>query len=483
MNFVRSRLALVSVVLAWPCAQLAGCSQTEREYGPLGEGGDMPGGSDGSGGSKTGGTAGKSTSGGKGGASGGASGKGTGATAGSTGASDAGGMAGDMGSGGSSQGGENGATGGSGGKGGTGGKGGAGGSAGKAGNGGSAGAGMCVPTGDEVCGDGIDNDCNGKTDCLVLTDEFPAKNGAASGADVQYVFEAPATGAEFECRVSHGDMASGTFGDCAGGATSSGRVSPFSSTDSADPGKDGLWTTQVRLRFPDGSVSELYSRPVYIHSSLNGVTRCPANVSAEAYVAAAQPHLADEGAFTVTTVRNPFVEIDFDPPVDGRYTVAADDGTVHWPSLRRQFTFDPDHHYLVMTRTYTARNADYGMGCNAAVKRVHLKRGQLFTPGTGPYMEFQVCNAIVFNKKGAGYCLSDTGGVATTSEHIRGDGGVQVPAPTYSPEADNLAWRKLTARLPGGLSTNFSPKCDTDGCASGYTLFLPDSSYFPYWTD
>jgi hypothetical protein len=496
MNFVRSRVALVGLVVAWPLSQLVGCTATERTYDPeSGEGGD--GATGGSGGAN----------GGKGGSKGGSAGKAGSGASGSSAGGDSGG-GGEAGGGTDSSGGTGGS--GTGGTGGTGGStGGTGGSTGGTGGtdpgtGGTSGTGGtvdpgCVATGDEICDDGLDNDCDGTTDCLVGTSQFPLANGAASGTDVAYDFEVPAAGATFQCRVTHGDAPSGSFTACRGGVVegaSSRTVYPFDATTSADPLNDGYWTTEVRLRFPCGATSDSVRRGVYIHSSLVGEARCDELASTEAWVAAAAPHLPDAGAIVSVTVRNPFVQIAFEPPINARHQVGADDGLVKWRSLRRQFDFSSDKHYLVMTRTYTSR-ADAGMGCYAARKRIHTLRGTSLA--TGP-MTYQNCQAIVFNKAGAGYCLDHVGGSIVSIDFDRaatraywnstgpGTGSYSYPANTldagYAPDADNLLWRKLTARIrpiAGGYMSNFSTKCDEEGCATGDTLYLPDKQYFGYW--
>ena len=250
MNFVRSRLTVVGLLAAWPVSQMVGCAAKDREFGPANTAGE-----DGSGGTAQGGK-------------GGSSGKGN--TSGGTDANGAtGGAAGDDGSGGTG--------GGSGGRGGNAGRGGSAGTlnaAGDAGaetNGGEGGDGTvpdpeCIPTGTELCADGLDNDCDGATDCLVLQSEFPTRNGAASGADVAYEFSTPAATAAVQCRVTRGNAPGGTWRACARvTGTDTSIVHPFSTADSADPAKNGLYVTEVRLRFPGGGVSDAF-RPSDIHA-------------------------------------------------------------------------------------------------------------------------------------------------------------------------------------------------------------------------
>lgn len=430
MSFVRSRLMLVAVVLAVPAMQVGACAQKDRSYAEPDDGNDEGGG----GGTKPS-TGGSSTQGG-----------------------------GDPGEGGTGALGEAG-----------------GGVIIQGGSDGEAGAPPvdpnCVPTGEEECSDGVDNDCDGVTDCLVLRNQFPTDNGAASGVDVRYSFTRPHETATFQCRTAKGATLPGTmeWGEC--GAVAAGAVSPFTTAVSRDEAQNGVWTTDVRLSFPDGTASPRYRRLVYIHNSLHGVAQCDLGVTDAALFAAAVPKLQDAGAFDVNTVRNPFVSIDFDPPVTSTYAVSDGDGTINLRSLRRRFSFNADSHYLLITRSYTSKVSD--MGCNAIEKRVHTHVGS-WAFGN---MQYQRCGALVLNKKGAGYCLAVAGGNITAAEHVRADSAVQVQAPTYSPEADNFAWRKLAANRIPGIIANFSPKCDDDGCGTATTLFLPDAVLFRYWTE
>ncbi|HTQ06683.1 MAG TPA: hypothetical protein VMI54_22660 [Polyangiaceae bacterium] len=502
MDFVRSRLALIGLLVAWPAAQLVGCAVKDREYGPASEGGANDGTTGGTGGAK-GGTSGKGGAGGK--SSGGSSGMG--ATGGTDGlAGDGSDMAGATGTGGSSMGtgGSSTGTGGSTSSGGTGtnrgGKGGTtsaggttSGSSGEAGASGEAGVnatggtnatgGMTGSGGVSATGGssgmagtgGTGSGCVAGTNCLTLQSEFPAKNGAASASDVSYTFAAHSSPGTFQCRNTHGTTPSGTFGAC--GATTGNTVLPFTTTFAQDSTKDGLWTTEVRLQFSDGTYSAIYQRTVYVHHTLYGVGRCPATTSDQAYATYAKTYLEDAGAITETNVKSPFIQVPFTPPPDGVYYVTSADGTVNWMSLRRNFGFSTDGHYMVMTRNYTSSNAG-GMGCAAAGLRTHTSRGSWSTGHT----QYQFCTALVFNKKGAGLCLGYVSGAVTIAPaHVRGDYGAQIPSPPYSQSADNFAWRKMTAHIEGGASTNFFPKCDVSGCTTG--TYLPDKSYFPYFSN
>jgi hypothetical protein len=233
----------------------------------------------------------------------------------------------------------------------------------------------------------------------------------------------------------------------------------------------------VRLVFPDLSHSRAFRRQVYIHASLNAETLCPALPDDDDFFAAAAADLEDTGAFDQTTVRNPFVQITFTPPLASNYYVYAGDGVVRTYSLRRRFAFSDDGHFMIMTRTYPSRLGRYE--CNVARKRVHNRNGSHLFAGNTSY---QNCTALVMNSAGAGYCLSSANGIISSAEWVRNDYGVQVPDAVYSPRADNFAWRKifLSRNLPG-FNTHFSPACEVDGCGTATMLFLPDSDLYTYW--
>jgi hypothetical protein len=455
--------------------------------GEGGEGGDgQTGGTNTSGGSSSGGSSGGGGEGGAAGENVGGAGAGGvagvgGGSSGGAGSGGAGAGGGGAGSGGGGKGGGgSGGTGGSAAGSGGGGKGGGGSGGSAAGSGGSGGGTVCVPTSgtESNCADGIDNDCNGVTDCLTPTGGFPDINGAAAGEHVEYRFQTPHSSATFECRRVRGNNPGGTWGPCA--RVSGANIYPFPNGTSNDPANnDGLWTTEVRLSFPDGKKSNVVSRLVYIHSSLISAARCQPLVNDLAYFNVADDKLQMAGAFADATIRAPFVSIDFDPPVDARYSVSSSDGTINLMSLRHRFSFSADRQLMLMTRTYSSRLGSYG--CNALKKRVHNVAGS-WVFGAHVY---QTCTGIVFNKKGAGVCVNASTGTAVDAEHVREDYSAQVPAATYSPNADNFAWRKLRAEQISGYNVVFSPKCDDPGCVTSGSnaLFLPDKGYVSYWRD
>jgi hypothetical protein len=267
------------------------------------------------------------------------------------------------------------------------------------------------------------------------------------------------------------------WGSCA--RVSGDTVLPISGADTTDDSTNGVWSTEVRLSFPDGGYSRSFRRQVYVHNSLNAATRCPdLGVDDEDWFAAAARDLEDTGAaFDTTTASNPFVQIQFTPPVDARYVVSSGDGVVRTFSLRRRFAFSDDGHFLLMTRTYPSRLGSYG--CNVARKRVHNRNGSHLFAGNTSYQD---CTALVMNTNGAGYCLSSLNGTVRSAEWVRGDSGVQVPDSLYSPRADNFAWRKIfSSHQMGGFNTHFSPACDVEGCGTATVLFLPDAGLYPYW--
>ncbi|MFZ5897087.1 MAG: hypothetical protein ACOY0T_38875 [Myxococcota bacterium] len=335
----------------------------------------------------------------------------------------------------------------------------------------------CVPTGPEVCTDGKDNDCNGNIDCLTPTGSFPEPHGAAAGKDVLITVNAPAvTGFTFQCRSARGVAVPDQTPWTACSSGSNTRIVPRTVAESQDPASNGLWTTQVRAAFPGGGASDFISLSYYMHSSMHGAPRCTLRATDQAFFAAGAATVADGGVFGTTTVtRAPFIQLGFTPTVSTYFSVAAGQGTTKIMSLRHRFFRRSDDRYILMTRNYASSRSG---SCDAIDLRTH---DTAFLPINHNRFFYDACDAVVFNKLGAGVCLYvDSQGVVqrrTThvNSYVRGTG--------YSPAADNFFWRKLLDKQAAsdGL-IHFMPKCTTPGCErTGNNIYLPDRDKFPYF--
>lgn len=337
----------------------------------------------------------------------------------------------------------------------------------------------CVPTGAEICNDGKDNDCNGNIDCLTVTGTFPDLNGAAAGKDVMITVNAlPTTGFKFQCRSARGPAVADqvAWTDCPSGANT--RIMPRTLTESQDPSKDGLWTTQARALYPNGKTSDFISFTYYMHGSMHNATRCTQRATDAAFFAAGDDVVVRAGTFGNTAVlRSPFIQLGFKPTQSSVFEVGASDGMIKLMSLRRRFVRSADDQLILMTRNYASTRSGT---CDAIDVRTHDNSLLPLHEVNHDRFFYDPCDAVVFNKLGAGVCLyvDGSGGVQrrTTHAYVRGTG--------YSTGADNFFWRKLLdRRASSGGYIHFMPKCTTALCNSGLPnmIFLPDRAQFSYF--
>ena len=351
-------------------------------------------------------------------------------------------------------------------------------------------------TGPEICNDGINNNCDSFVDCPVIENAFPAipaqtrfnwEGGAAAGDDVRIQLEPPFAGLGdyvVQCRTGKpGTIAIKNFQVCNPADPSSLDVVPVDSTYANDPANNGLTVTQIRYAFLNGSYSDwTATRPYYVHNSLVGAPFCPDKATDLEYFQAAAPYLggttAPLFAHAEARLANPFVNIDFAPPVSATFTISDTDGPEEILSLRRRFILDPDRHMILMKRVYASRRAD-ARRCLAALIRKHDSNYIDFKN-----QHFNGCDALVINKAGAGVCLAvDLNGLAVFPIPFQ---TTSLWASQYSGEfplrlVDHFIWRKLLKRNTNGEIRLFSPKCyapETCADSDSNILFLPDRSLF-----
>jgi len=256
------------------------------------------------------------------------------------------------------------------------------------------------------------------------------------------------------------------------------RIVPRTTAESQAAANDGLWTTQVRALFPNGATSDALSHTYYMHSSLHTATRCAPRATDQAFITAGRSYLNDAGVFgTATILRSPFIQLGFTPPLSTRFEVVSGNGVVKVASLRRRFMRSADDKFLLITRNYSSSRSNV---CDALDLRTHDAR---YPDGTvnnnNQYLDD--CNVVVLNKAGSGICLYvDTSNVIQAIKH----NNAYTPSPSYSPTADNFAWRKFLDRNSkrDGL-VHFSPKCFAAGCTTTQpnAYYLPDRTQFPYF--
>lgn len=514
MSFLSTRAATFSFLLGFPLVHAFACSAPNRDYGVDGATGGSNAGASAKGG--TAGNAGRANQGGTVGTSGGSGAPSNGGSVGDAGAGGIidmmGGAAGDIGAGGvivgpngGTIGGPNGGTTGGpnggtigGPNGGTittaGGPPGAGspnGGGTTVGNGGGitvgSGGGItigtgggpttCTPTGAEICNDGKDNDCNGFVDCVMPTGAFPEPNGAAAGKDVMITVNAPVVaGFTFQCRSARGMAVPDQVAWAACPSGNNVRITPRTAAESQDAASDGLWTTQVRAVFPGNLASDPIGLTYYMHHTLHTAQRCQQRATDQAFFTAGAAVVADAGAFgTATITRSPFIQLAFTPPASAHFNIATGAGTTKLMSLRRRFFRRADDHYMIMTRTYPSSRSNV---CDAIDLRTHSTEKPTINRNRFYYDD---CDAVVFNKNGAGVCLFvDTmGNVQKRTSHV----DAYLRAAGFSPAADNFFWRKLLDKQKASDGyLHFMPKCTTAGCErTGFNIYLPDRDKFPYF--
>jgi len=338
----------------------------------------------------------------------------------------------------------------------------------------------CIPTGGEVCTDGIDNDCNGFVDCLQPVGSFPDPDGAAAGRDVRISFSQPRlTVQTFQCRSARGRAVPNNqaWAACPSGAALN--VMPRTAAESSNAATNGLWATQVRAVFSDGKASDPFQFIYYMHSSMDGARTCSTKPDDKAFFDAARNILRDAGAFGSTVVaRSPFISMTFTPSMSTsfRFDPPRTGNVVKVMSLRRRFVRSADDKFLLIERNYVSNRSGL---CKAVTLRTHDTKGYSNPNETRFFLDD--CDVLVLNKAGAGACLYVDGSniVQQRPKHVN----YWTQTAPFSATADNFAYSKLLDRdrdSDGFL--HFMPKCTTANCATGKVIFLPDrDAYFNYF--
>ena len=399
---------------------------------------------------------------------------------------------------------------------------------------------VCTPTGAELC-DGIDNDCdpttldgadeptlgqrcdgadadlcedgvqactNGTLACAfddtideecadtavlpapTFQSSFPAGQKAAAAAHVAFKFDYDSSYQTAECRTGFpGTLADTGWKSCASWENDrqAYTVYPHSDTESGDAAYDGPKETHIRFITGTGARTQPYVAYYYVHSSLHGVTQCALSRPVEEYFDAAKSLLNWGGGAPIRTqdvhLANPFIQVRFYPPVEATYEVADKDGEVDVKSLRRVFTLNKGTGDMLMVyRSYVSKRGHNT--CNVATIR---KREYGNDKNRRALNHHNVCEALVFNSRGAGVCLRGTGsGVTVVYEGDRrfhpladyfGEG---VPAEYTCGDkcADNFMWRKIKQVYRGNYRY-FSPKCTVRSECTDEQLYVPGRDWYP----
>jgi hypothetical protein len=246
-------------------------------------------------------------------------------------------------------------------------------------------------------------------------------------------------------------------------------VKPFTSVQSANPANNGLWITQVRWDFPDGTHSASYTFRYYVHSSLNGVGHCtPLHTDAQWFNAAnSRLGVTDAGAFKLgldTFLLSPFIRVKYQVPTSGQtqFMLTGQTPSLDMWSLRRRFTLNTTNKYLLIQRNYKSTRSG---SCSAAAFQIHDTHS-----GNMKSFRTYTCQAVVLNRAGVGVCLNN------------GTAGPVIAYPSNDPVsnaigwqyANKFMWRQLLEKSAGN-TRNFTAKCATLGCLG---IYLPDRAQF-----
>jgi hypothetical protein len=325
---------------------------------------------------------------------------------------------------------------------------------------------------------------------------FPGQRGAAGQGHVKITIDAPdplPAGAMLECKTAHDpDLPSTAWAPCDGISGTTLTFSPI-----PQPNWEGKTTTLIRLKYADNSYSNVATLNYYLHTSLNGTFRCDPQATDADFFAKAAEKLPNTGTFTgdQAHLANPFINIDFDPPISSRFTVSEGDGPLEALSLRRRFKLSPDRTMLLVTRAYRSRLAfDHREQCYAGIFRIHAThdasdpgdnwdQAAPANAGDPTRSAKNFCDAMVFNTAGAGACLKLVPGDPPTVDFTSVRPHWRWTQSPYSGTGniDFFMWRKIA---PKKWFNFFSPKCweTGSGCTGGDpdVLYLPDHDlYFP----
>jgi hypothetical protein len=358
---------------------------------------------------------------------------------------------------------------------------------------------LCQPFGETVCDDEFDNDGDGIVDCTPVAFDFhsfPRQQEAAGQSHVWIVVDAPVVlpaEAIFECKTARDpELPAKAWTPCDG---ADGTIPAFGPIP--EPDWEGKTRTLFRIHYADGNVSNVAALSYYLHASLNLAWGCNPGASDADLFDVADDRLDITGTFENlgNHLANPFIHINFTPPIEASFGVSEGNGPVEALSLRRRFVLNADRTMLLVTRNYESRRRSTTLNHYCTVgNRVHSSYLASIPgpPGETPdrtrnYLNH--CGALVFNTAGAAACLEYTPGgvvfvlgthrpyIRWTEDPYNGTGYI-----------DFFMWRKMIPSPSAQVGTSgghrgfFSPKCWEGGpdCAGGNSdiLFLPDHDLF-----
>lgn len=367
---------------------------------------------------------------------------------------------------------------------------------------GAGGATSCVPTGVEVCNDGVDNDCNGTIDCPNVAGRFPEPGRAASGDDVWVQLTAPAKLLkQVECRSGKPNLVgSKLWLVCDPTNPKALTVYSMGLAEAKLPENNGVTQFDFRFVYTDGSVSDPRSIVYYAHNSLwdanKGTSSLLCNpVQADSrYFDVARGYIAPDASTPTfaaddAQLKNPFIRLRFYPPRSGNnYAERNVSQEIKVLSLRHRFVIDSGKQMLLVTRQYQSTRSGTCEPARIGDRDTDTESVTTGTPPTTTILyhhkhRFSTCHAIVLNRTGTGVCLQVTSNGVVSIPNMNSNKvitflqSIGIPWP----KGDPMMWHKLFDDRPSRASLDFfSPKCVTEDlvCRAAHTQapVLPDSS-------
>jgi hypothetical protein len=358
---------------------------------------------------------------------------------------------------------------------------------------------VCVPSGAEVCHDGLDNDCNGFVDCPVINGRFPEPGRASAGDDAWASLAIPFRPIRrVECRSGRPDaVANKLWQPCDEADPTALKVYSMAPSEAAMDSSNGITRFEFRFVYDDNRLSEPSFLLYYAHNSLidsvkgTSTLQCPPLpndarlfAAAAAYVGQGAPAFAAGDLL----LKNPFIRLKFTPDVYEQFVRPAPVQDIKVLSIRHRFVVDPTQTMLLVTRLYQSLRSG---SCEVAVLKdhVHSAAGATINKFNNNRFYAAPCTAIVMNKRGAGVCLGVAGDtISVVDENSSVILGFLDALHIPWPKADPLMWQRLFDDRPARSSLQFfSNKCLVDDAACrginpGQVILLPNEANDRYFT-
>jgi hypothetical protein len=352
-----------------------------------------------------------------------------------------------------------------------------------------------------ACTDGIDNDCNGTVDCPEINIRFPPPGQASAGDDAMVRLNPPngaLTLQRIECRTDKTpNISAKPWTPCDVTNPTNPTIYAMGETAAKLDATNGVEQFEFRYVYGNGTLSDSRAIAFYSHNSLyDGVPKTPKLICAPAapddayftYAASVFGASPSPERFSASDVqlRNPFIYIKFTPKYFGTYKSTTTPQEIKIFSLRHRFVLSPDSQLLLVVRQYSSHRSGGVFGGSASCLAGAIMVHDRYHLGVkDPNRNFtNHCDAIVFNKSGAGLCLAGNSGTPKlVAEHSSKIIGYLQTLGIAWPRSDPMMWQKffIDDRPKRKTLRYFSDKClpNDTVCISNhpYALILPDQGH------